>query len=304
VLAALGRLRGIYLVDMACLVAMGLLLLRRPFPAPPRRDRHAARSPVRRWLPPLLPLLGVTVVATAMPALMQSALPLDLVRGGPARQALPESLGGLTIGLQLALLLLLQWPVGRALARRPVATGLTLSLLSFCAGCLLLGASAFLPGGVGMVILAAAQLPLALGAAAFLPTATEAVVELSPLEHRGLSLALFSQCFAISAIGAPLLAGQLLDRQGHGAGLWLGMALLCLFGLPLVAWLEHFQRRNLIRALSGTEPEAGGEILYRFDPSLGPSEDPSADRSHPNQDHPSQGHPSQDSGTQNNDARS
>ena len=47
-------------------------------------------------------------------------------------------------------------------------------------------------------------------------------------------MALLSQCFAISGFGAPLLAGRLLDGQGHGTGLWLLMALACLGGLLLV----------------------------------------------------------------------
>jgi MFS family permease len=162
---------------------------------------------------------------------MQSALPLELVRGSLQRRALPVSLGALIIGLQLGLVLLLQWPVGQALARRPVTTGLNLSLLSFAAGNLLLAASALSAGGLGLLLLA--QLPLAFGVTAFLPTATEAVVERCPLEHQGLAMALLSQCFAISGFGAPLLAGRLLDGQGHGAGLWLLMALACLAGLVL-----------------------------------------------------------------------
>jgi len=269
-LAALGLLRGIYLIDMACLLTMGLLLLVRPLPDPRRRERSSHASPWQQWLPPLLPLLAVAVLATAMPALMQSALPLDLVRGGLERSALPESLGALTIGLQLTLMLLLQWPVGQALARRPVTTGLALSLVSLSAGCLLLAASALVPWGLWLLV--AAQLPLALGEAAFLPIATEAVVELSPPEHQGLALALYSQCFAISAFAAPLLAGRLLDRQEHGVGLWLTMAVVCLLGLTLVAQMERIQRRNVIRALAGAGPEGGGEILYRFDavpPAMG-----------------------------------
>ncbi|MEB3322159.1 MAG: MFS transporter [Synechococcaceae cyanobacterium] len=232
-LAGVGLLRGIYPLDIACLVAMAVLLLRHPLPAAPRRQAEGRSSHGRPWLLPLLPLLAVAVLATALPALMQSALPLDLVRGGLRRPALPESLGALLIGLQLGLLVLLQWPVGRAMARRPVAHGLALSLLCFAAGCLLLAGSAWLPRGVGLLV--AAQLPLALGTAAFLPTATEAVVELTPAEHRGLALALYSQSFAVSAFAAPLLAGRLLDSQGHGAGLWLGMGGACLLGLTLVA---------------------------------------------------------------------
>jgi MFS family permease len=240
-LAWRGWLRGIYAVDILCMLTLLLVLLRRTLPDPRPKDRLAHPSPWGQWLPALLPLLALAVLATAMPALMQSALPLDLVRGGLLRRALPDSLGALTIGLQLGLLLLLQWPVGQALARRPVTTGLNLSLISFSAGNLLLAASAF--SERGLVLLLLAQLPLALGVAAFLPTATEAVVELSPIEHQGLAMALLSQCFAISGFGAPLLAGRLLDGMGHGAGLWLLMAFACLGGLLLVRVLRP--RRTL-----------------------------------------------------------
>ena len=120
-----------------------LVLLRQGLPDPRQRQRLAHPSPWGDWLPGLTPLLAIAVLATAMLALIQSALPLDLVRGSLLRRALPDSLGALTIGLQLGLLVLLQWPVGQALARRPVTTGLNLSLLCFTAGNLLLAASAF-----------------------------------------------------------------------------------------------------------------------------------------------------------------
>lgn len=260
-LAAAGWLRGIYVVDMVALTLLAVVLLRRPLPtAPPRR--HQARGGEAVWLLPLLPVLAVTLLATGMQALMQSALPLDLVRGAPMRPALPESLGALTIGLQLSLLLALQWPVGKALAQRPVRDGLALGLGSFALGSLLLALSALLPFGAAVMI--AAQLPLALAEAAFLPTATEAVVELTPPSHRGLALALFSQCFAVSSFVGPLLAGWLLDLQGHAIGLWLAMAALLALGLLPVARLEGLQRRNLLAVLSG-EGEGGDlEIHYRL----------------------------------------
>jgi hypothetical protein len=231
-LAGLGRMRGVYLVDMACLVAMAVLLLRAPLPDPPAGPETAAGHRRRRWLARLLPLLAIAVVATAMPALLQSALPLDLVRGGLARPPVSPAVGALTIGIQLVLLMVLQWPIGRALARRPVRQGLALSLWSLALGSLLLAASALVSWGMG--ILLAAQLPLAVGVAAFLPTATTAVVELTPAAQRGLAMALYSQCFAVSAFSAPLVAGRLLDRQDHAVGLWLGMAAACLLGQLLV----------------------------------------------------------------------
>ena len=100
----------------------------------------------------------------------------------------------------------------------------------------MLALSAFSRHGVALVLLA--QLPLALGEAAFLPIATEAVIELTPREHQGLAMALFSQCFALSALGAPLVAGWALDGQGNGVLLWSGTAVLCLAGLGLLRQLK------------------------------------------------------------------
>jgi len=237
-LAQLGLLRGLYWVDMAAIVALAALLLWRPLPkAVPSRAAGVEPIPLGRWLPALLPMLLLSVVATAIPPLMQSALPLDLVRGGLERDAQPEAISALLIGIPLVLLLLIQWPVGQALARRSVAVGLRLSLLCFSGGTALMALSALSEGGLGLVVLALVL--LAFGQAAFLPTATEAVVELSPKGHGGLAMALFSQCFALSAFGAPLIAGLLLDRQGHGLVLWLLVALVCTLSLLLIGPIQR-----------------------------------------------------------------
>jgi MFS family permease len=190
-----------------------------------------------------VPMLGISVVATSIPALMQSALPLDLVRGGLNRAGQTESLSALLIGLQLGLLVLIQWPVGRALALRPVGTGLGLSLICFSSGTLLLAASALSHSGLVLVVIALTI--IALGEAAFLPTATEAVIELSPRGHGGLAMALFSQCFALSAFAAPLLAGVLLDGHGHGVGLWFATAAICALSLLLVRPVQNRSKRRV-----------------------------------------------------------
>jgi hypothetical protein len=69
-----GPPRGIYLVDITGLVVVVALLLRRPLAAAPVAP-EGRQSDWHHWLPPLVPLLVLTVVATAIPALMQSALP-------------------------------------------------------------------------------------------------------------------------------------------------------------------------------------------------------------------------------------
>ena len=243
IVTALGLIRAVYVVEAVAVLLMLLVLNWRPLPDGraallqlDETDKQPGTSePVTegwRWLTPLLPVLAISIVATGMIALRQSALPLDLVRGGLSRPALSEAGSGALIALQLGLLVLLQWPVGNWVAKRSLRFGLGMGLVGFAIGCLLLASSAFWTGGMALISLA--MLPLAFGEAAFLPSAAEAMVEETPLQHRGLAMALFSQCFAISATGAPLLAGALLDQQGHGVQLWLLMAAVCLVMLPLL----------------------------------------------------------------------
>ena len=94
------------------------------------------------------------------------------------------------------------------------------------------------PGQLAVLVLTvAAVLVLEL-----INTATEAVVELTPVGHGGLAMALFSQCFAVSALVAPLVTGVLLDSQRNGLALWLLTALgcaTCLLLLPAISRRAH-----------------------------------------------------------------
>jgi len=243
--ATLGTLRTVYSVEAVCMGAVLVLISLHPLQdGPPYRDLSSNspepgdQLPTSRlpWLLPLLPVLVISVVATGILALQQSALPLDLVRGGLLRPALSESHSSALIALQLTLLVSLQWPVGRWLAERSVAFGLGLSLAGFSVGCGLIALSSLFESGTALVL--AALLPMAFAQAAFLPTATEAVIEETPPEHRGLAMALFSQCFAISAIVAPLAGGALLDLQSNGLVLWLLMGGACLVVLPTLRSLK------------------------------------------------------------------
>ena len=245
-LAALDVIRAVYVVEATAVLTMLVVLALRPLPdgrqalmAAKDLDAASAGNTTRSdpnqrlgWLVPLVPVLAVSIVATGMVALLQSALPLDLVRGGIQRPPLSDAWSGLVIALELGWLVLLQWPVGNWVAKRSLRFGLGVGLCSFAIGCLLLACSTLWSDG--LVLIAMAVMPMAFGKAAFLPTAAEAMIEETPLEHRGLAMALFSQCFAISATGAPRIAGALLDAQGHGLVLWLLMAALCLLSLPLL----------------------------------------------------------------------
>ena len=261
VLTAMDMIRMVYAVEAAAVLSMLVVLLLTPLPdgraallhpstaasnnheLNPEAEAKSAPEADWRWLLPLIPVLIVSVIATGIVSLMQSALPLDMVRGGLARAPLSEASSGGLIAWQLLLLMVLQWPIGNWVAKRSLRFGLGMGLLGFITGCLLLAGSALWAGGSSLIALA--MVPIAFGEAAFLPTAAEAMVEETPLQHRGLAMALFSQCFAISAIAAPLLAGVLLDHQGHGLVLWLLMAGTCLLVVPLLKAVRPRYKPNL-----------------------------------------------------------
>ena len=102
---------------------------------------------------------------------------------------------------------------------------------------------------------------MAFAQAAFLPTATEAVIEETPPEHRGLAMALFSQCFAVSAIVAPLAGGALLDAQNNGLMLWLLMGLGCLLMLPALRNLKPRYRSSIERTSTIALPQPDAEAV-------------------------------------------
>ena len=285
VLTAMEMIRMVYAVEAAAVLSMLVVLLLTPLPDGRAALLHASATTTNNhklkaetasnsdaktkaianseagwhWLLPLIPVLVVSVVATGIVSLMQSALPLDMVRGGIARAPLSEASSGGLIAWQLLLLMVLQWPIGNWVAKRSLRFGLGMGLLGFITGCLLLAGSALWSGGSSLIALA--MVPIAFGEAAFLPTAAEAMVEETPLQHHGLAMALFSQCFAISAIAAPLLAGALLDQQGHGLVLWLLMACTCLAVVPLLKAVRPRYKPNLSASpieepLDATNPRA------------------------------------------------
>ena len=101
--ATLGIMRTVYISEAVCMGAVLVLISLVPLQdGPPYRNlssnspapggQQPRPTPRLPWLLPLLPVLLISVVATGILALQQSALPLDLVRGGIVRPALSLSL--------------------------------------------------------------------------------------------------------------------------------------------------------------------------------------------------------------------
>lgn len=173
-------------------------------------------------------VLLISIMATTIIILQQSALPLDLVRGSLERAPLDPVIGNLVVAVQLVLLMVMQLPVGRLVSRWPTSTGLRRALWTFAAGQALMTLSCFSPMAPGLLLVVGAQVLIAVGAAAFLPTASTACLERTPAPLQGRAMAAYSECWGISIVVAPPVAGWLLETQGHGVGLWLLLTILCL----------------------------------------------------------------------------
>ena len=237
--ASLNSIKSIYFIDIFCLIILIKIISNQNFkvknlqPITKTLPPHISNKKLNyNWIKRIVPILIISLFATSISTLMQSILPLDLVLGGISRPSMSEGISGALITIQLMLLVFLQWPIGKWLAFKKLRFGLRISLLSFGFGCLLIGLSGLLEKGIIVVIFA--QLPLAFGLASFFPTATESIIRQTSSENKGVALALFSQCFAISGLFTPILGGKLLDNLGNGMALWLIMSTLSFLLIVIV----------------------------------------------------------------------
>ena len=226
-----GAIKLIYLFDIFWMFCLFCLLketsiknLRKKQQNRPDKNHYSLLDV--RWINPLVPILFISLLATGILSLMQSALPIDLVRGGIYRPEISEGWSGAIIAVQLILLVIIQWPTGKWVAGKKLTYGFKVSLLGLGIGCLLIGLSSLFVNGALLILMA--QLPISFGLAVFLPTSTEAIISATPLEKQGIAMALFSQCFAISAFIAPIISGKLLDSHGNGLILWTSVFMLCI----------------------------------------------------------------------------
>ncbi len=242
IVASLDIIRTIYIIDIFCMIFLILLLkqTKRLSAAgysmfnddlieEERTNKQASKELF--WIKKLFPVLIISLVCTSILTLLQSALPLDLALGGVKRVALTESWSSGLIACQLSFLVVLQWPIGKWLSKKSTIFGLRLSIISFTLGSLMISLSSLITNGWWLVTIATA--PMAIGLAAFLPTATQAVIEKTPYQHRGLGMALFSQCFGLSACLVPLLSGLAIDKSGNGFLLWMTVSCICLCIIPI-----------------------------------------------------------------------
>ncbi len=184
-----------------------------------------------KWLINLLPLLLITIFVTGVMSLLQSILPLDLANGGIIRPPFTEQRVATLVTINLILLAIFQWPVGYILRNKNSLLKFRLCLILIIIGSIFLSLSNFLINGYLLII--TAFIPLTISLCIFLPTASDALIKSSPTKYRGSAIALYSQCFGISALTVPWIAGKLIDKFDTAFQLWLIVSLICISLVPI-----------------------------------------------------------------------
>tara|TARA_Y100001968_G_scaffold30333_1_gene23450 strand:- start:3730 stop:4962 length:1233 start_codon:yes stop_codon:yes gene_type:complete len=239
--------RIIYLIDIICMLYIFYFLLNR-LKINKKNNRLAVKDNIEskyrylenksnlKWLMKLFPLLLITIFITGVMSLLQSILPLDLAKGGIIRQPLEDQRVATLITIKLILIALLQWPIGYTLRNRNSPFKFKLCLTSLIIGFILLSLSNFLSDGYLLILIS--FIPLTISLCIFLPSASDAIIKSSPIEFRGTSIALYSQCFGISSLTVPWMAGKLIDSYNTAFQLWLIVTLLCIFLIPVCKNIE------------------------------------------------------------------
>jgi MFS family permease len=190
----------------------------------------------------------VNILFTTYIAQIQSTIPLyfsNFVTGVSSGKGFsPQMISGL-FTWHVVFAALCQLPVARALNRfgRPLA--LTLSIVLFGLGFVLIwvtGVTSTYP-----IIWAIAALGvLAIAMVAYTPSASAFVVDLAPESLRGIYLSINSQCWAIGYFIGPSLGGWALDRSRFIAhGYWFAAAASTSIGIAILQYLNRMQRSNL-----------------------------------------------------------
>ena len=232
--------RIIYLIDLICMIYIILLIkLEKPRENIYLNTKYNKESSYKessrtlnfRWIINLFPLLSITLFVTGVMTLLQIFLPLDLANGGIIRKALVEKEVAAFITLKLFLIAIFQWPVGYIIRNKNSSDKFKLCLISLLIGFIFLSISNFLLNGYILIVIA--FIPITIALCIFLPSASDSIIKSSPIKYRGSAIALYSQCFGVSALIIPWIAGKLIDTNNTAFQVWLIVSLVCIFLIPI-----------------------------------------------------------------------
>ena len=234
--------RIIYLIDTICMIYIFHILMNKVKICKDNQQLEAeikiesiymntSRLSNFEWIIDLFPLLSLTLFVTGIMALLQSILPLDLVKGGIIRPPLIEQSVASLITIKLILQAIFQWPLGYIIRNKNSSFKFKLCLILLLIGFITLSLSNFFLNGYLLIVVS--FVPLTIALCIFLPSASDSIIKSSPKKYRGSAIALYSQCFGISALTIPWMAGKLIDNNDTAFHLWLLVGLFCILLIPI-----------------------------------------------------------------------
>jgi len=234
--------RIIYLIDIICMIYIFYILLNKLEEQKAIEQlktkvnlEKICRDPRRfsnlKWILDLVPLLSLTLFVTGIMTLIQIILPLDLANGGIIRPPLSDKSVATLLTFKLILIAIFQWPVGYIIRNKNSSYKFRLCLLSLLIGFIFLSLSNLLVNGYILILLS--FVPITIALCIFLPSASDAIIKSSPIKYHGSAIALYSQCFGISSLTIPWMAGKLIDNNNTAFQLWGIVSLICLLLIPI-----------------------------------------------------------------------
>ena len=192
---------------------------------------ESGKSSKNCWILDLFPLLSLTLFVTGVMTLLQIILPLDLAIGGVKRPPLTDQMVATFLTIKIILIAFFQWPISYLIRNKNSTLKFRLCLIFLLLGFILLSLSNFLVNGYLLILLS--FIPLTIALCIFLPSVSNAIIISSPIEYRASAIALYSQCFGISALTVPLIAGRLIDTYETALQAWLIFSLICILLMPI-----------------------------------------------------------------------
>ena len=234
--------RIIYLIDIICMIYIFITLINKlqilkknpHLKAKIYKENKNIKSnkfKEFKWILSLVPLLSLTLFVTGVMTLLQIILPLDLANGGIIRAPILAQRVALLLTFKLILISIFQWPIGYMIRNKSSSLKFRFCLKSLLIGFICLSLSNFFHNGYILILIA--FIPLTIALCIFLPSASDAIIKSAPIKYHGSAIALYSQCFGISALTIPWLAGKLIDNLNTAFELWLIVSIICIFLIPI-----------------------------------------------------------------------
>ncbi len=228
--------RIIYFIDILCMLYIFNILLNKLGVFKIKGDiefkyKYLREKSNLNWIGQLFPLLIITLFVTGVMSLLQSILPIDLAKGGIIRPPFIEKSVATLLTIKLVLLAIFQWPVGYILRNKNSPFKFRLCLISILLGFIFLSLSNFFLDGYLLILIS--FIPLTIAICIFLPSASAAIIKSCPVKYQGSAIALYSQCFGVSSLTIPWMAGKLIDNFDTAFQLWLIVSLICILLIPI-----------------------------------------------------------------------